>query len=212
MCELFAVLARRGLFTVLVVLFGVDWELFGVVLVVGLIGFGDWWSFGFWVKLMENFENKYLEPTEGAAENYHRSWWKRHGVALDGEIAAVCHRHGDFDLAAKSHEKVCALYSGQGWQDLLAQVLPSLAECQKMLNDEPGYLQSCVRLLSLDKGLFLLKERQAFQAKVVRLAHGETKHPVGCLAEWSGNSKPQLGKRVDSRSKVSSLFCFIISV
>lgn len=145
---------------------------------------------------LENFENKYLELTKGAAENYHRSWWKRHGVALDGEIAAVCHRHGDFDLAAKSYEKVCALYSGEGWQDLLAEVLPSLAECQKMLNDEAGYLQSCVRLLSLDKGLFLLKERQAFQAEVVRLAHGEMKHPVpldvSSLITFSGNPGPPL--------------------
>ncbi|KAL9257685.1 Trafficking protein particle complex II-specific subunit 130-like protein [Drosera capensis] len=145
---------------------------------------------------LENFENKYLELTKGAAENYHRSWWKRHGVALDGEIAAVCHRQGDFDLAAKSYEKVCALYSGEGWQDLLAEVLPSLAECQKVLNDEAGYLQSCVRLLSLDKGLFLLKERQAFQAELVRLAHGEMKHPVpldvSSLITFSGNPGPPL--------------------
>ncbi|TQD68759.1 hypothetical protein C1H46_045708 [Malus baccata] len=27
----------------------------------------------------EKFEQKYLELTKGAADNYHRSWWKRHG-------------------------------------------------------------------------------------------------------------------------------------
>ncbi|KAL2944197.1 hypothetical protein RDABS01_032544 [Bienertia sinuspersici] len=127
---------------------------------------------------IEDFEKKYLELTKGAAENYHLSWWRRHGVVLDGEIASVCHKHGNYDLAANSYEKVCALYAGEGWQDLLAEVLPNLAECQKMLNDDAGYLQSCVRLLSLDKSLFSTKERQAFQAEVIRLAHSEMKHPV----------------------------------
>ncbi|XP_068639813.1 trafficking protein particle complex II-specific subunit 130 homolog [Aristolochia californica] len=145
---------------------------------------------------IEEFEQKYLELTKGAADNYHSSWWKRHGVVLDGEIAAVCHKHGNFDLAAKSYEKVCALYAGEGWQDLLAEVLPNLAECQKMLNDEAGYLSSCVRLLSLDKGLFWTKERQAFQLEVVRLAHGEMKHPVpldvSSLITFSGNPGPPL--------------------
>ncbi|GAB4846333.1 hypothetical protein Ancab_025339 [Ancistrocladus abbreviatus] len=143
---------------------------------------------------VKEFEQKYLELTKGAAENYHSSWWKRHGVVLDGEIAAVCHKHGNFDQAAKSYEKVCALYAGEEWQDLLAEVLPNLAECQKMLNDEAGYLQSCIRLLSLDKGLFLLKERQAFQAEVVRLAHSEMKHPVpldvSSLITFSGSGNP----------------------
>ncbi|KAL8171962.1 hypothetical protein V2J09_023766, partial [Rumex salicifolius] len=144
----------------------------------------------------EDFEKKYLELTRGAADNYHRSWWKRHGVALDGEIASVCHKHGRFDLAARSYEKVCALYAGEGWQDLLAEVLPNLAECQKILNDEAGYLQSCVKLLSLDKGLFLIKERQTFQAEVVRLAHSEMKHPVpldvSSLITFSGKPGPPL--------------------
>ncbi|XVF18963.1 hypothetical protein REPUB_Repub11eG0069400 [Reevesia pubescens] len=54
---------------------------------------------------IQDFEQKYMELTRGAADNYHRSWWKRHGVALDGEIAAVCFKHGNFDLAAKSYEK-----------------------------------------------------------------------------------------------------------
>ncbi|KAF5948872.1 hypothetical protein HYC85_014829 [Camellia sinensis] len=98
-------------------------------------------------------------------------------LSLTGEIAAVCYKHGNFDLAAKSYEKVCALYAGEGWQDLLAEVLPNLAECQKILNDQAGYLSSCVRLLSLDKGLFSTKERQAFQSEVVDLAHSEMKHP-----------------------------------
>lgn len=141
-------------------------------------------------------QKKYLELTKGAANNYHRSWWKRHGVVLDGEIAAVCYKHGNFDLAAKSYEKVCALYAGEGWQDLLAEVLPNLAECQKKLNDEAGYLSSCVRLLSLDKGLFSTKERQAFQSEVVRLAHSEMKHPVpldvSSLITFSGNPGPPL--------------------
>ncbi|XP_074319412.1 trafficking protein particle complex II-specific subunit 130 homolog [Silene latifolia] len=145
---------------------------------------------------VENFEAKYLELTKGAAENYHRSWWKRHGVVLDGEIAAVWHKHGNFDLAAKLYEKVCALYSGEGWQDLLAEVLPNLAECQKVLNDEGGYLQTCVRLLSLDKGLFSTKERQAFQTEVISLAHSEMKHPVpldvSSLITFSGNPGPPM--------------------
>lgn len=140
---------------------------------------------------IEDFEKKYLELTKGAAENYHLSWWRRHGVVLDGEIAAVCHRHGKYDLAANSYEKVCALYAGEGWQDLLAEVLPNLAKCQKMLNDEAGYLQSCIRLLSLDKNLFSTKERQAIQAEVIRLAHSEMKHPVpldvSSLITFSGN-------------------------
>ncbi|KAF9590459.1 hypothetical protein IFM89_035336 [Coptis chinensis] len=147
---------------------------------------------------LQNFEasQKYLDLTKGAADNYHHSWWKRHGVVLDGEIAAVYYKHGNFDLAAKSYEKVCALYSGEGWQDLLAEVLPNLAECQKILKDEAGYLSSCVKLLSLDKGLFLPKERQAFQSEVVRLAHSEMKHPVpldvSSLITFSGNPGPPL--------------------
>ncbi|GAY59281.1 hypothetical protein CUMW_193330 [Citrus unshiu] len=145
---------------------------------------------------VEEFEQKYLELTKGAANNYHCSWWKRHGVVLDGEIAAVCFKHGNYDQAAKSYEKVCALYSGEGWQDLLAEVLPNLAECQKILNDEAGYLLSCVRLLSLDKGLFSTKERQAFQSEVISLAYGEMKDPVpldvSSLITFSGNPGPPL--------------------
>ncbi|KAL5972557.1 hypothetical protein ACLOJK_039361 [Asimina triloba] len=145
---------------------------------------------------IQEFEQKYLELTKGAADNYHHSWWKRHGVVLDGEIAAVCHKHGNYDLAAKSYEKVCALYAGEGWQELLAEVLPNLAECQKILNDEAGYLASCVRLLALDKWLFLTKERQAFQSEVVCLAHSEMKHPVpldvSALITFSGNPGPPL--------------------
>lgn len=137
-----------------------------------------------------------MELTKGAADNYHRSWWKRHAVALDGEIAAVYFRHGDFDLAANSYEKVCALYAGEGWHDLLADVLPYLAECQKILNDEAGYLSSCVRLLSMDDGLFLTKERQTFQSEVVRLAHSEMKNPVpldvSSLITFSGTHGPPL--------------------
>lgn len=137
-----------------------------------------------------------MELSKGAADNYHRSWWKRHGVVLDGEIASVYHKLGNFDLAAKLYEKVCALYAGEGWQNLLAEVLPNLAECQKILNDQAGYLASCVRLLSLDKGLFLTKERQAFQSEVVHLAHSEMEHPVpldvSSLITFSGNPGPPL--------------------
>lgn len=142
------------------------------------------------------WQRKYMELTKGAADNYHHSWWKRHGVVLDGEIAAVCFKHGNYDMAAKSYEKVCALYAGEGWQDLLAEVLPNLAECQKILNDQAGYLSSCVRLLSLDNSLFSTKERQSFQSEVVRLAHSEMKHPVpldvSSLITFSGNPGPPL--------------------
>ncbi|GMJ05212.1 CLUB [Hibiscus trionum] len=145
---------------------------------------------------IQEIEQKYMDLTKGAADNYHRSWWKRHGVVLDGEIAAVCFKRGNFDLAAKSYEKVCALYAGEGWQALLAEVLPNLAECQRILNDQAGYLSSCVRLLSLDKGLFSTKERQAFQSEVVSLAHSEMKHPVpldvSSLITFSGNPGPPL--------------------
>ncbi|PKA56798.1 hypothetical protein AXF42_Ash002101 [Apostasia shenzhenica] len=143
-----------------------------------------------------DFERKYMELTKGAADNYHQSWWKRHGVVLDGEIGALCFKHGNYDLAAKSYEKVCALYSGEGWQALLAEVLPNLAECQKILNDQAGYLSSCVRLLSLDNCLFSTRERQDFQAEVFRLAHCEMKHPVpldvSSLITFSGNPGPPL--------------------
>ncbi|KAJ0980630.1 hypothetical protein J5N97_008885 [Dioscorea zingiberensis] len=145
---------------------------------------------------LQDFEQKYMELTKGAADKYHNSCWKRHGVALDREIAALCFKHGNFDLAAKSYEKVCALYAGEGWQDLLAEVLPNLAECQKILNDQAGYLSSCVRLLSLDNVLFSTKERRAFQSEVVRLAHSEMKHPVplnvSSLITFAGNPGPPL--------------------
>jgi hypothetical protein len=138
----------------------------------------------------------YLELTKGAAENYHRSWWKRHGVVLDGEVAAMFYRQGSFDSAAKLYEKVCALYAGEEWQSLLAEVLPNLADCQKQLEDQAGYLTSCVRLLSLEKGLLLKKERQALQSEVVRLAHSEMKNPVSLdvssLITFSGKSGPPL--------------------
>lgn len=145
---------------------------------------------------LEEFEKRYMELTKGAADNYHRSWWKRHGVVLDGEIAALFFKHENYDLAAKSYEKVCALYSAEGWEELLADVLPDLAECQKILNDEAGYLTSCVKLLSLESGLFSSKERQAFQSEVVRLAHSEMKHPVpldvSSLITFAGNPAPPL--------------------
>ncbi|KAL2496069.1 Trafficking protein particle complex II-specific subunit [Forsythia ovata] len=145
---------------------------------------------------VKEFEQKYLDLSKGAANNYHSSWWKRHGVVLDGEIAAVYLKHEKYDLAAKLYEKVCALYAGEGWENLLSEVLPNLAECQKILSDQAGYLSSCVRLLSLDKGLFLTKERQAFQSEVVRLAHSEMERPVpldvSSLITFSGNPGPPL--------------------
>ncbi|PWA88389.1 CLUB [Artemisia annua] len=151
---------------------------------------------GLWksLTLLGDFEKMYMELSKGASDNYHLSWWKRHGVVLEGEIANILFKHGNYDLAAKLYEKVCALYSGEGWQDLLADLLPNLAECQNILNDQPGYLSSCVRLLSLDKGLFLTNERQAFQSEVVRLAHGEMSDPVpldvSSLITFFGNSGP----------------------
>lgn len=145
---------------------------------------------------IEEFEKLYLELTKGAAEYYHRSWWKRHGVVLDGEVAAMFYRQGSFDSAAKLYEKVCALYAGEEWQSLLAEVLPNLADCQKELEDQAGYLTSCVRLLSLEKGLLLKTERQALQSEVARLAHSEMKNPVSLdvssLITFSGKSGPPL--------------------
>ncbi|KAF5780924.1 putative tetratricopeptide-like helical domain superfamily, TRAPP II complex, TRAPPC10 [Helianthus annuus] len=143
---------------------------------------------------LEEFEKKYLDLSKGAADNYYHAWWKRHGVVFDGEIASVYFKHKNYEQAASSYEKVCALYSGDGWQDLLADVLPNLAECQKILNDKPGYLSSCVRLLSLDKNLFAVKERQAFQSELVHLAHSDMADPVpldvSSLITYSGNSGP----------------------
>ncbi|KAG6468489.1 hypothetical protein ZIOFF_073177 [Zingiber officinale] len=79
---------------------------------------------------------------------------------------------------------------------ILAEVLPNLAECQKILNDQAGNLSSCVLLLSLEDGLFLAEERQAFQLEVVRLAHSKMKHPVpldvSLLITFSGNPGPPL--------------------
>jgi len=47
-----------------------------------------------------------LDLTRAAADNFHRSWRKRHGVVLDGEVAAVHYRRGALDAAAKLYEKV----------------------------------------------------------------------------------------------------------
>ncbi|KAK9056976.1 hypothetical protein SSX86_024341 [Deinandra increscens subsp. villosa] len=151
---------------------------------------------GLWKSLssLEELETKNLELSKGAADSYYHAWWKRHGVVFDGEIASVYFKHKNYEQAANSYEKVCALYSGEGWQDLLADVLPNLAECQKILNDKPGYLTSCVRLLSLDKKLFSTKERQAFQSELVHLAHSEMADPVpldvSSLITYSGHSGP----------------------
>ncbi|KAI4987540.1 hypothetical protein ZWY2020_020340 [Hordeum vulgare] len=134
----------------------------------------------------EEFENRYMELTKGAADNYHRSWWKRHGVVLDGEIAAIYFKHGNYDLAAKSYEKVCALYSAEGWEELLADVLPDLAECQKILNDEAGYLASCVKLLSIESSLFSSKSgKLSSQSHPVPL-------DVSSLITFAGNPAPLL--------------------
>ncbi|KAL3695593.1 hypothetical protein R1sor_009669 [Riccia sorocarpa] len=127
---------------------------------------------------VEEFEEMYLELTRAAADNFHRSWRKRHGVVLDGEVAAVHYRRGNLDSAAKLYEKVCALYSGERWHALLAEVLPRLSDCQKQLGDWAGYLNSCVRLLSLDVGLLTDEERQTLQSEIVRLAHSGLKVPV----------------------------------
>ncbi|KAL8237867.1 hypothetical protein R6Q59_018948 [Mikania micrantha] len=143
---------------------------------------------------LEEFEKKNLEMLKGAADSYYHAWWKRHGVVFDGEIASIYFKHKNYDQAASSYEKVCSLYSNEGWHDLLADVLPNLAECQKILNDKPGYLTSCVRLLSLDKNLFLTKERQSVQSELVHLAHTEMADlnalDVSSLITYSGHSGP----------------------
>ncbi|CAM6089694.1 unnamed protein product [Calypogeia fissa] len=126
----------------------------------------------------DGFEEMYMELTRAAADNYHRSWRKRHGVVLDGEVAAVYYRRGNLDSAAKLYEKVCALYAGERWNALLAEVLPRLSDCQKQLGDLAGYLSSCMKLLSLDRGLLSFKERQALQSEIVRLAHSGLQSPV----------------------------------
>lgn len=119
-----------------------------------------------------------MELTRAAADNYHRSWRKRHGVVLDGEVAAVYYRRGNLDSAAKLYEKVCALYAGERWHALLAEVLPRLSDCQKQLGDWTGYISSCMKLLSLDRGLLSFKERQSLQSEIVRLAHNGLPSPV----------------------------------
>ena len=96
---------------------------------------------------------------------------------MDGEIAAFHFRRGNYDPAVKLYEKVCAMYAGDGWRALLAEVLPNLAECQKQLEDLAGYLLSCIKLLSLEKNL-LREERHTIQSEVLRLAHSALKNPV----------------------------------
>lgn len=127
---------------------------------------------------VEKFEDLYMELTRAAADNYHRSWRKRHGVVLDGEVAAFHYRHGNYDSAAKLYEKVCAMYAGDGWHALLAEVLPNLAECQKQLGDLAGYLLSCIKLLSLERDLLQDDERHTIQSEVLRLARSALKNPV----------------------------------
>ncbi|KAI5076400.1 hypothetical protein GOP47_0008465 [Adiantum capillus-veneris] len=127
---------------------------------------------------VEKFEHFFMELTKAAADNYHRSWRKRHGVVLDGEVAAFHYRHGNYDSAAKLYEKVCAMYAGDGWHALLAEVLPNLAECQKQLGDLAGYLLSCIKLLSLEMGLLQDNERHTVQSEVLQLAYTELKNPV----------------------------------
>ena len=52
----------------------------------------------------------YLDLTRATADNFHRSWRKRHGVILDGEVAAVFYRRGALDAAAKLYEKVTIIF------------------------------------------------------------------------------------------------------
>jgi hypothetical protein len=126
----------------------------------------------------EGFEDLFLDLTRSAADNFHRSWRKRHGVVLDGEVAAVHYRRGALDAAAKLYEKVCALYGSEGWHALLVQVLPRLSECQKKLSDWAGYLSSCIKLLSLSPGPISDEDRSSIQAEIVKLAHGGLPVPV----------------------------------
>lgn len=57
-------------------------------------------------KVLPIWQEFYLELTRAAADNFHHSWRKRHGVVLDGEVASVHYRRGAFDSAAKLYEKV----------------------------------------------------------------------------------------------------------
>uniref|UniRef100_A0A7I4FIM0 Trafficking protein particle complex subunit 11 domain-containing protein n=1 Tax=Physcomitrium patens TaxID=3218 RepID=A0A7I4FIM0_PHYPA len=127
---------------------------------------------------VEGFEDLFLDLTRSAADNFHRSWRKRHGLVLDGEVAAVHYRRGALDAAAKLYEKVCALYGSEGWHALLVQVLPRLSECQKKLSDWAGYLSSCIKLLSLDPGCISGEDRRSIQTEIVKLAHGGLPVPV----------------------------------
>jgi hypothetical protein len=97
---------------------------------------------------------------------------------LDREIADFHYRCGNYDSAVKLYEKVCAMYAGDGWRALLAEVLPSLADCQKQLEDLPGYLLSCIKLLSLERNLLQEEERYTIQSEVLKLAHTALKSPV----------------------------------
>ncbi|CAK9206110.1 unnamed protein product [Sphagnum jensenii] len=127
---------------------------------------------------VENFEEFYLDLTRKSADNFHRSSRKRHGVILDGEVAAVHYHRGALDAAAKLYEKVCALYASERWNALLAEVLPRLINCQRQLRDWSAYLFSCVKLLSVDSFLLSTDDRRYLQSEIVKLAHNGLKVPV----------------------------------
>ncbi|CAK9206283.1 unnamed protein product [Sphagnum troendelagicum] len=127
---------------------------------------------------VENFEEFYLDLTRKSADNFHRSSRKRHGVILDGEVAAVHYHRGALDAAAKLYEKVCALYASERWNALLAEVLPRLINCQRQLRDWSAYLFSCVKLLSVDSFLLSTEDRRYLQSEIVKLAHNGLKVPV----------------------------------
>lgn len=70
-------------------------------------------------------------------------------------------KYGEFD-----YKNGGALYAGEEWQSLLAEVIPYLAECQKQLGDQAIYL------------ILPKKELQTLQSEIVRLAHSKMEDPV----------------------------------
>lgn len=70
------------------------------------------------------------------------------------------------------------MYASERWNPLLAEVLPRLISCQRQLRDWPGYLFSCIKLLSLDYTLLSEEDRHSLQSEIVSLAHSGLKNPV----------------------------------
>jgi hypothetical protein len=80
----------------------------------------------------------YLDLTRATADNFHRSWRKRHGVILDGEVAAVFYRRGALDAAAKLYEKVTLIFGPTNVLDNYS-VLLCCGHCVSFLIVNQGY-------------------------------------------------------------------------